>query len=138
MGGIRCAGIKISSQFPKSTKSPFQPVASPQRNAEKTHLSLQEASLDVFGSRLPMSRWQAAIHRLAELTGDHAVPCGGKSELSVKWEVVGCWNQFHTGWLVVFLCVFGWCKMNIINPISDLKICFQDSGSAKKCSIFST
>ena len=68
----------------------------------------QEASLDVFGSRLPMRWWQAAIHRLAELTGDHAVPLEENRSFPSSGGV-GCWNQFHTGWLCFWVFLDG-CK----------------------------
>ena len=74
------------------------------RKMPETHLVAQEASLDVFGSRLPMRWWQAAIHRLAELTGDDAVPVE-ENPLSVKWRLLGAGtSSTRVGWLC--FCVF--------------------------------
>lgn len=60
-----------------------------------------------------------------------------ENPLSVQWRCWGLEPVPHG--LVGCVCVCFWMvQINIINPISDLKICFQDSGSTKKCCIFST
>ena len=86
--------------------------------ARTTPSLAQAASLDVFGARLPMRWWQAAIHRLAELTGDHAVP-----------RRVGWFSTSSTSCLCVLFCMVQISRSGIWKYVSRL-------GIYKKCCIF--